>query len=96
MPVALNEAPWVGGVFHLGSVSQFPARPGRGWAVDTNNTRALADLTLEQLLNETVTSVSKKEQRLGDAAAAIAVLSNDDLQRLEPLGGRSLTLECRE
>lgn len=40
-----------------------------------------ADLSLEQLLNETVTSVSKREQRRGDAAAAISVLSHDDLQR---------------
>jgi iron complex outermembrane receptor protein len=48
---------------------------------DTNSARHLADLSLEQLMNETVTSVSKKEQRLGDAAAAIAVLTNDDLQR---------------
>lgn len=50
-------------------------------AADTNSTRALADLSLEQLMNETVTSVSKKEQKRGDAAAAISVLSNDDLQR---------------
>lgn len=50
-------------------------------AATTNNIRQLADLTLEQLMDETVTSVSKKEQKLGDAAAAISVLSNDDLQR---------------
>ena len=50
-------------------------------AADTNSARALAELSLEQLMNETVTSVSKKEQKLGDAAAAIAVLSNDDLRR---------------
>lgn len=30
----------------------------------------LADLSIEQLLNESVTSVSKKETRLGDSAAA--------------------------
>ena len=41
----------------------------------------LADLSIEQLMNESVTSVSKKEQKLGDAAAAVTVLSNDDLQR---------------
>lgn len=43
--------------------------------------RVLADLSLEDLMNETVTSVSKKEQRLSDAAAAISVLTNDDLRR---------------
>lgn len=41
----------------------------------------LADLSIEELMNESVTSVSKKEQRLGDVAAAISVLSNDDLRR---------------
>jgi len=32
-------------------------------------------------MNETVTSVSKREQKLGDAATAIMVLSNDDIRR---------------
>jgi outer membrane receptor protein involved in Fe transport len=41
----------------------------------------LGDLSIEELMNESVTSVSGHEQRLGDAAAAIAVLSNDDLRR---------------
>ena len=40
-----------------------------------------ADLSLEELMNETVTSVSKKEQPLFDSPAAISVLSNDDLRR---------------
>ena len=40
-----------------------------------------ADLSLEELMNETVTSVSKKEQPLFDSAAAISVLSNDDIRR---------------
>ncbi len=39
------------------------------------------DLDLEQLVNIQVTSVSKKEEKLTDAAAAISVLSNDDLRR---------------
>ena len=50
-------------------------------AAGTNTARQLADLSLEQLMNETVTSVSKREQKIADAAAAIAVLSNDDLRR---------------
>src|SRR5206468_3391970 len=36
---------------------------------------------IEELMNESVTSVSKKEQRLGDAAAAIAVVTQDDIRR---------------
>ncbi len=43
--------------------------------------RNLGDLSIEELMNETITSVSKHEEKLGDAAAAIAVLSNDDLRR---------------
>ena len=43
--------------------------------------RSLADLSLEELMNETVTSVSKREQKLSEAAAAITVLTNDDLRR---------------
>ena len=41
----------------------------------------LGDLSLEELMNETVTSVSKKEEKLTDAAAAVSVLTNDDLHR---------------
>jgi iron complex outermembrane receptor protein len=41
----------------------------------------LADLSIEQLMDESVTSVAKHDQKLGDAAAAISVLSNDDLRR---------------
>ncbi|HEY9249567.1 MAG TPA: TonB-dependent receptor [Rariglobus sp.] len=51
-------------------------------AGDSANTgKNLADLSLEQLMNETVTSVSKKEQKLNAAPAAISVLSNDDIRR---------------
>ena len=39
------------------------------------------ELSIEELMNESVTSVSKMKQRRGDAAAAIAVLTNDDLRR---------------
>lgn len=46
-----------------------------------SETRSFADLSIEELMNETVTSVSKKEQPLFDSAAAISVLSNDDIRR---------------
>lgn len=45
-------------------------------------TAMLADLSLEQLMNESVTSVSKKETKLNDAPAAISVITADDLARL--------------
>jgi iron complex outermembrane receptor protein len=54
-------------------------------AADTNqvaNSPAdLENLSLQQLVNVQVTSVSKKEENLLDAAAAVSVLSNDDLRR---------------
>ncbi len=43
---------------------------------------ALADLTIEQLMNIPVTSVSKKETKLSDSAAAISVISAEDIRRL--------------
>jgi len=39
------------------------------------------ELSLQELLQITVTSVSKKSQRLADAATAIYVISNDDIKR---------------
>jgi iron complex outermembrane recepter protein len=41
----------------------------------------LADLSLEQLGNIDVTSVSKKKERLLDAAASIFVITHDDIRR---------------
>jgi len=41
----------------------------------------IAELSIEELVNLQITSVSKKEQRLGDAPAAVFVLSNDDIRR---------------
>lgn len=43
--------------------------------------RSLGDLSIEELMNESITSVSKRDQKLGDAAAAVTVLSNEDLRR---------------
>jgi iron complex outermembrane receptor protein len=45
-------------------------------------TAVLADLTMEQLMNESVTSVSKKQTNLYDAAAAISVITSEDIMRL--------------
>lgn len=42
----------------------------------------LADLSIEQLMNESVTSVSKKETDLDQAPAAISVITGDDVRRL--------------
>ncbi len=39
------------------------------------------DMDLSQLMNITITSVSKKEQRLADAAAAVFVITQEDIRR---------------
>src|SRR5580704_19775316 len=41
----------------------------------------LGDASLEQLLNVQVTSVSKKEQKLSRTAAAVFVISHEDIRR---------------
>jgi len=50
--------------------------PGAAFAADD-----LADMSLEDLMNLTVTSASKREQSKVDAAAAITVLTNEDIRR---------------
>lgn len=40
-----------------------------------------ADLSIEQLLNEPVTSVSKKETKLGDSPAAVTLITQEDIRR---------------
>jgi iron complex outermembrane receptor protein len=44
------------------------------YAQDTAAPRGIADLSLEELMTVTITSVSKREEKLVDAAAAIFVL----------------------
>jgi iron complex outermembrane receptor protein len=44
-------------------------------------TASLVDLTLEQLGNIEVTSVSRRAERLSDAAASIFVISAEDIRR---------------
>ncbi|HYC48972.1 MAG TPA: TonB-dependent receptor [Burkholderiales bacterium] len=41
----------------------------------------IAELSLEQLANIVVTSVSRREERLGSAAASVYVISNEDIRR---------------
>jgi iron complex outermembrane receptor protein len=59
----------------------FLAGSVEGAEVSPASTNSLADLSLEDLVNVKVTSVSRKEEKLNDAAAAIFVLNNDDLRR---------------
>ena len=45
------------------------------------DTAALADLSLQELANLPVTSVSKRPEPLANAAAAVYVITNDDIRR---------------
>ncbi len=54
---------------------------------DPEDLESLSDLSLEDLLNIEVTSVSRKRQKASQAAAAIHVLTQEDIQRA---GARSL------
>lgn len=51
---------------------------GTLWAADSAN---LKQLTLEQLMDVEITSVAKKEQRVGDTAAAIYVVTQEEIRR---------------
>ena len=44
-------------------------------------TEQLATLSLEELVNVTITSVSGRDERLGDAAASVYVITADDIRR---------------
>ena len=44
-------------------------------------TSELTELSLEDLMNIEVTSVSKKPERLSDAAAAVYVITREDIRR---------------
>lgn len=56
------------------------AVPGFAFADETHYA-SLAEMTLEQLSDIVVTSVSRREERLADAAASIFLISNDDIRR---------------
>lgn len=51
------------------------------WAQDNENSVDVTELSIEELMNIEITSVSKKSQRLSEAAAAIYVITQDDLRR---------------
>ncbi len=49
--------------------------------LDTSNINSVLSLSLEELMQVTVTSASKKAQTLAETAAAVFVISNDDIRR---------------
>jgi iron complex outermembrane receptor protein len=51
------------------------------FAQESETSSDLADLSVEQLMNLEVTSVSKRPEKLSDAAAAIYVVTQEDIRR---------------
>jgi len=78
LPAGLPKARWPEREFLCALLGALLAAP---LPAAVNEPHGLADLSLEELMNVTVTSVSKREQKLSDAASAISVLSNEDIRR---------------
>ena len=55
--------------------------PGPSFADETSELDSFMELSLEDLLNVDVTSVSKKTEKRSDAAAAIYVITNEDIRK---------------
>ena len=63
-------------------LGMFPGPASRAdEVVSTNSTHALLTMSLEQLMSIKVTSVSKKEETLSRSAAAVSVITQDDIRR---------------
>ncbi len=45
------------------------------------NTNTLIDLSLEELMNIEVTTVSRRSQKVSEVAAAVFVITQDDIRR---------------
>jgi iron complex outermembrane receptor protein len=50
-------------------------------AQESSGARELGDLSIEELMNESVTSVSRREQKSSQVAAALFVISQEDIRR---------------
>ena len=56
--------------------------PDMAWSTSTNSqNNEFLDMDISQLMQVTITSVAKKEQALSDAAAAIYVITQDEIHR---------------
>ncbi len=69
-------------VMRLALVLSVALNPIICWASPSNiNENEFLDMDITQLMQITITSVSKKEQSLSDAAAAIYVITQEDIHR---------------
>ncbi len=55
--------------------------PGVAWAADSTTTAYLSSLSIEELSNIKITSVSRQAERLSDAPASIYVITGEDIRR---------------
>ena len=55
--------------------------PSTASTSSSSDSQGLGELSIDQLLNVTVTSAGQKEQKLSDVAAAMTVLNADDIRR---------------
>lgn len=62
-------------------VPAYPAEPGAASASAASSKVDVMDLDLEALMRIEVTSVSRRPEKLSDAAAAIYVITNEDIRR---------------
>jgi iron complex outermembrane receptor protein len=62
------------------SLPTAPAATAKQPSVKSNN-QDIGGLSIDDLLNVTVTSAGQKEQKLSDVAAAMTVISSDDIER---------------
>jgi iron complex outermembrane receptor protein len=70
-----------------GACAMWLCMPGLSAPAATEGGGGLLDLSIEELLHLEVTSVSKKSQVVEDTAAAVFVITQDDIQRI---GARSI------
>ena len=71
----------LGWIFSAGSVRAQNAPPTSKSSAQTASPNDLSQVSLEDLMNIKVTSVSKTDQKLSQAAAAVFVITDDDIRR---------------
>jgi iron complex outermembrane receptor protein len=67
--------------FHLGTIILFSCIIGTSAFAQTDPSSDLTAISLEELLNTKVTSVSRRQQSISDSAAAVSVLTSEDIRR---------------
>ena len=61
--------------------AQTPADPAAQPSAESGELDGLLDMSLEEILAQEVTSVAKKSRRVADSAAAVTVITQDDIRR---------------